>query len=119
MRTNTDPGPGHVPGAHQGGRNDATSVRRVLGEVSPNVRASAVPPASHLTTSKPMAGSPLKRSYTAAIESGNGFTYLKKRKMSSDTPLNQQYNSHHSGNSSRNAASVGHAHVGKNNATWI
>lgn len=34
-------------------------------------------------------GSPLKRSFTAAMESGQGFRYLKKRKSSIDSPLSQ------------------------------
>ncbi|KAK6410540.1 hypothetical protein LTR95_018197 [Oleoguttula sp. CCFEE 5521] len=34
-----------------------------------------------------MTGSPLKRSFTAAIEGGQGFTYLKKRRMSGDGVL--------------------------------
>jgi hypothetical protein len=37
---------------------------------------------------KPMLGSPLKRGFTAAMN-GNGFTYLKKRKLSNETPLSQ------------------------------
>lgn len=35
------------------------------------------------------AGSPLKRSFTAAMEGGQGFRYLKKRKFSIDSPLSQ------------------------------
>lgn len=116
MPTNTEPGPGPLQGGHQGSRNDSAPVRRVLGDVSPNVRASAVPPASHLT--KPMAGSPLKRSFTAAME-GNGFKYFKKRKMSSENSLSQQYFSSENQNNSRQAASVGHAHVGLDHAVWI
>lgn len=38
-----------------------------------------------------MAGSPLKRSFYASIEDGSGFTYLKKRKISDDSPLSQTH----------------------------
>lgn len=40
-----------------------------------------------------MMGSPLKRSFTAAMEGGEGFTYLKKRKLSEDEYLSDQNNS--------------------------
>lgn len=40
-----------------------------------------------------MAGSPLKRSFTAATEGGEGFTYLKKRKLSDEECLSDQNNS--------------------------
>lgn len=62
------------------------SSRRVLGDVSPNVRP-AVPAAP--STGKMLTGSPLKRSFTAAMEAGQGFRYLKKRKFSIDSPLSQ------------------------------
>lgn len=118
MPTN-EPGPGPLPGGHeQLSRNGVCSARRVLGEVSPNIRASAVPSATHLAAGKPMAGSPLKRSFTAAME-GNGFKYFKKRKMSSETPLNQQFTSQDHGNLDRNAAIVGHAHVRADCPLWI
>lgn len=66
-----------------------------------------------------MAGSPLKRSFTAAME-GNGFKYLKKRKMSSDIPLIQDYPPSHGNENIRvNGASVGHAHVWIDHKTWI
>lgn len=60
--------------------------RRVLGDVSPNIK-----PAAPTGTSggKMYAGSPLKRSFTAAMEGGQGFRYLKKRKLSIDSPLSQ------------------------------
>lgn len=38
-----------------------------------------------------MAGSPLKRSFTAAMEGGEGFTYLKRRKLSGDEYLSEQH----------------------------
>jgi hypothetical protein len=60
----------------------------VLGDVSPNVRNMAVP---GNMAGKPMMGSPLKRSFTAAMNEGNGFTYFKKRKSTNDTPLSQSY----------------------------
>ena len=37
-----------------------------------------------------MTGSPLKRSFTAAMEGGEGFMYLKKRKLSDDEYLSDQ-----------------------------
>lgn len=58
-------------------------TRRILGDVSPNVRkitASQVQATNSL--SKPVTGSPLKRSFTAALENSQGFTYLKRRKGS-------------------------------------
>lgn len=70
------------------------SNRRVLGDVSPNLKKHASPAISALR-GKPMMGSPLKRSFTAAMEGGEGFTYLKKRKLSDDEYL-----------SDRNAASM-------------
>lgn len=60
--------------------------RRVLGDVSPNVRPAA--PAG-TPGGKMLTGSPLKRSFTAAMEGGQGFRYLKKRKFSIDSPLSQ------------------------------
>lgn len=38
-----------------------------------------------------MTGSPLKRSFTAAMEAGEGFTYLKKRKLSDDEYLSDRH----------------------------
>lgn len=61
--------------------SNAAVARQPLGEVSPNVK---ITPASMQTTaymSKPLAGSPLKRSFAAAMEGGGGFTYLKKRRL--------------------------------------
>ena len=55
------------------------SARRVLSNVSPNVRKTSVPSAT-----KPLTGSPLKRSFRGTIEGGEGHTYLKRRKLSSD-----------------------------------
>jgi hypothetical protein len=54
--------------------------------VSPNVKVSSQTPA---LLSKPLAGSPLKRSFSAAMEGGEGFTYLKRRKLSGDESLSQ------------------------------
>ncbi len=60
--------------------------RRVLGDVSPNVNVKQTP----AFLAKPLAGSPLKRSFTAAMEgSGHGFTYLKRRKLSGEEALSQ------------------------------
>jgi len=64
------------------------STRRVLGEVSPNVKAESTTP---MFLKKAIVGSPLKRSYTAAHgESGNkGWMYLKKRRLGEDEVLSQ------------------------------
>ncbi|KAI7155599.1 hypothetical protein KC349_g6842 [Hortaea werneckii] len=63
--------------------------RRVLGDVSPNVK-----PASSaiglLKNGKPMASSPLKRSYTASFDQGAGLKYLKRRRLSEDEALSEQ-----------------------------
>ncbi|KAK5165723.1 uncharacterized protein LTR77_008646 [Saxophila tyrrhenica] len=71
------------PTAHQ---RNATSNRRVLGEVSPNIKTATSGP---MFTGKPLAGSPLKRSFTAAMEGGEGLMYLKRRKLSDDELLSQ------------------------------
>lgn len=63
-----------------------TPHRRVLGDVSPNVKAASTTPAF---LRKAPVGSPLKRSYTAAMEDGEGFMYLKKRKLTDDETLSQ------------------------------
>ena len=63
-----------------------TPNRRVLGDVSPNVRI-ATPTPTFLK--KASTSSPLKRSFTASMESGEGFRYLKKRKLSDDRALSQ------------------------------
>lgn len=63
-------------------------TRRVLGDVSPNVRAIASP--AVFDHKRIMAGSPLKRTaFSASMEDGVGFTYLKKRKLSDGMPLSQ------------------------------
>lgn len=59
--------------------------RRVLGEVSTNPRVYPSSPATGgLFNKKAMMGSPLKRSFTAAVEDGYGLKYLKKRRMSGE-----------------------------------
>ena len=63
-----------------------TPHRRVLGDVSPNIKAASAVPAF---LKKPPASSPLKRSYTAAMEGGEGLMYLKKRKLSDEETLSQ------------------------------
>lgn len=63
------------------------STRRVLGDVSPNVKPDAATP---MFLKKTIAGSPLKRSYTAAHgESGKGWMYLKKRRLGENEVLSQ------------------------------
>ncbi|KAI6797609.1 hypothetical protein KC360_g2016 [Hortaea werneckii] len=63
--------------------------RRVLGDVSPNVKlaSSAI---GLLKNGKPMASSPLKRSYTASFDQGAGLKYLKRRRLSEDEALSEQ-----------------------------
>lgn len=59
-----------------------TGNRRPLGEVSPNLQSAAVTPAFMKTA---LVGSPLKRSFTAAIagggEGGGGLRYFKRRRV--------------------------------------
>lgn len=55
--------------------------RRILGDVSPNIKNVSPVPAF---LRKPATSSPLKRSYTAAMEGGGGLMYLKKRKLSEE-----------------------------------
>ncbi|KAI7154481.1 hypothetical protein KC343_g10760 [Hortaea werneckii] len=66
--------------------------RRVLGDVSPNVKlaSSAI---GLLKNGKPMASSPLKRSYTASFDHGAGLKYLKRRRLSEDEALSEQVES--------------------------
>lgn len=76
------------PAKQQPKAANETSNRRALGEVSPNVRAARGSMPS-VFAKKPSTGSPLKRSFTAAMEGGQGFTYLKKRRLSVEMPLSQ------------------------------
>jgi hypothetical protein len=60
-----------------------SSGRRVLGDMSPNVRKVASTGIfSTNSDNKPMASSPLKRSFTASMEGTSGFKYIKRRKGS-------------------------------------
>jgi hypothetical protein len=63
-----------------------TPHRRVLGDVSPNVKPMSTTPAF---LKKAPTSSPLKRSFTATMDGGEGFTYLKKRKLTDDETLSQ------------------------------
>jgi hypothetical protein len=63
---------------------NATPNRRVLGDVSTNPRVFSSPATGGLFSKKVMMGSPLKRSFTAAVEEGYGLKYLKKRRMSGE-----------------------------------
>lgn len=63
-----------------------TPHRRILGDVSPNVKTVSNTPAF---LKRPPASSPLKRSYTASIEGSDGLRYLKKRKLSEEEALSQ------------------------------
>jgi hypothetical protein len=62
----------------------STPNRRVLGDVSTNSRVYSSPATGGLFSKKVMMGSPLKRSFTAAVEDGYGLKYLKKRRMSGE-----------------------------------
>lgn len=63
---------------------NTTPSRCVLGDLSPNVKvaSSTSPLKKHA-----MAGSPLKRSFTAAMESGDGLKYLKRRRIDDSETL--------------------------------
>jgi len=62
----------------------ATPNRRVLGDVSTNPRVYSSPATGGLFSKKVMMGSPLKRSFTAAVEDGYGLKYLKRRRVSGE-----------------------------------
>lgn len=66
--------------------NDSPSKRHALAEVSPNVKISSSTP---MFMKKAMLGSPLKRSFTAAMEGGEGFTYLKRRRLEDSEVLSE------------------------------
>ncbi|KAK5125460.1 hypothetical protein LTR85_000569 [Meristemomyces frigidus] len=66
---------------------DKMGTRRVLGDVSPNVKMAS--PATGMLKNKPTTGSPLKRSFTAMVEDGAGLTYLKRRRLSDEESLGQ------------------------------
>lgn len=57
--------------------------RRILGDVSPNLRTTMAGSADSAATDN----FSLKRSVSATLDNGPGFTYLKKRKLSSDGTL--------------------------------
>ncbi len=67
----------------------ASSPRRILSDVSPNVKRVGNAPAFLF---KPLAGSPLKRSFAAAMEEGEGMTYLKRRRLGDDEALSDVAN---------------------------
>lgn len=56
----------------------------MLGEVSTNPRVYSSPATGGLFSKKVMMGSPLKRSFTAAVEDGYGLKYLKRRRVSGE-----------------------------------
>ena len=62
----------------------ATPNRRVLGDVSTNPRVYSSPATGGLFSKKVTMGSPLKRSFTAAVEDGYGLKYLKRRRVSGE-----------------------------------
>ncbi|KAK3726111.1 hypothetical protein LTR37_000259 [Vermiconidia calcicola] len=80
-----------------------TSSRRVLGDVSTNIKVISQSPAF---LRKAQAGSPLKRSFTSAMESGEGLTYLKRRKLSDDEVLSQANGSFNSSRGNENGQSA-------------
>lgn len=57
--------------------------RRILGDVSPNLRTTMAGSADSVATDS----FSLKRSVSATLDNGPGFTYLKKRKLSNDGTL--------------------------------
>jgi len=68
----------------------AMPPRQALGDRSPNIKsAQEVAPIAALLKKKPMASSPLKRSFTAMVEEEGGFTYLKSRRLSGDRVLSE------------------------------
>lgn len=73
-------------GSNGGEMAQSQSHRRVLASVSPNVKPVASTPAF---MKKPTAGSPLKRSFTAAMEEGGGLLYLKRRRLTEDEVLSE------------------------------
>lgn len=87
LTPSTNAGPG-VDGEARLTSNTATA-RRVLGDVSPNVRNA---PEHGLLGGKPSTSNPLKRGLTTAMDSGHGFQYLKRRKLSTESPLCQVEN---------------------------
>ena len=58
--------------------------RRILGDVSTNVRSMAVLKPQDSSSSEDFS---LKRSLSSTLDNDSGFTYLKKRKLSSDRDL--------------------------------
>lgn len=66
--------------------HNSPSKRRALADVSPNVKISSTTP---MFMRKAMAGSPLKRSFTAAMDGGEGFTYLKRRRLDDSEALSE------------------------------
>lgn len=71
---------------------NATPNRRVLGDVSTNPRVFSSPATGAMFSKRVMTGSPLKRTFTAAVEEGYGLKYLKKRRTSGDmfAPMEQR-----------------------------
>lgn len=68
------------------------SSRRPLGDLSPNVKL-ASSTASFMKRS--ITGSPLKRSFNAAMEGGDGFKYLKRRKLDDNEALSDLIGERH------------------------
>lgn len=73
---------------HSAANVSSISQRSPLADVSPNAKARV--PYANLKSNKPMAGSPLKRSFTAMTEGGGGLKYLKRRRLSAEETLSEQ-----------------------------
>ena len=71
-----------APLAEESANLDNTPTRHILGHVSPNIRVGT--PTVVPYGEKTVSGNPLKRSLTTAMQVGQGFTYLKRRKLSED-----------------------------------
>ncbi|KAK3674631.1 hypothetical protein LTR78_005353 [Recurvomyces mirabilis] len=85
--------------------------RQALGDRSPNIKsAQDVAPIAALLKKKPMASSPLKRSFTAMVENEGGFTYLKSRRLSGDKVLSDVATSR---NSTHSVFQAGSAETGE------
>ena len=70
----------NAPSRDRAGISDATVSRRAMADVSPNVR---VPSTTPLFMKRAREGSPLKRSFTAALQGHDdeGLGYLKRRRV--------------------------------------
>lgn len=77
-----------VPNFHDVPNIYTPSQRRPLADVSPNVKP-VTPSATPGFLKRPLTGSPLKRSFNAAMESGEGLMYLKRRRLGENEVLSE------------------------------